>query len=228
MIHIVTAAPGESLFLRACRREPVPATPVWFMRQAGRSLPEYRAVRDRYSMLAACTTADIIAELTLQPLRRFPVDAAILFSDIVVPLRAVGLDIDIKPGVGPVTAQPFRGEADVARLRDLEPGDVPYITEAVATLVKELGATPLIGFAGAPFTLASYLIEGGPSKNHERTRALMYGDPVRWRAGWTRARRCRATWTPPCCWPRGRCSSTGYGRCSNRAGWPRGMCSTSA
>src|SRR5258708_25135572 len=131
-------------------------------------------------MVAACTTADVIAELTLQPLRRFPVDAAILFSDIVVPLRAVGLDIDIKPGVGPVTSQPFRGEADLARLRGLEPGDVPYITEAVATLVKELGATPLIGFAGAPFTLASYLIEGGPSKNHEHTKALMYGDPALW------------------------------------------------
>ena len=178
----MTGPSQESLFLRACRREPVPATPVWFMRQAGRSLPEYRAVRDRYSMLAACTTADVIAELTLQPLRRFQVDAAILFSDIVVPLRAVGLDIDIKPGVGPVTAQPFRGEEDVSRLRDLEPGDVPYVTEAVTILVKELGATPLIGFAGAPFTLASYLIEGGPSKNHERTRALMYGNPALWHA----------------------------------------------
>jgi len=178
----VTGPSQESLFLRACRREPVPATPVWFMRQAGRSLPEYRAVRDRYSMLAACTTADVIAALTLQPLRRFQVDAAILFSDIVVPLQAVGLDIDIKPGVGPVTAQPFRGEEDVSRLRDLEPGDVPYVTEAVTILVKELGATPLIGFAGAPFTLASYLIEGGPSKNHERTRALMYGNPALWHA----------------------------------------------
>jgi uroporphyrinogen decarboxylase len=178
----VTAGPGESLFLRACRREPVPATPVWYMRQAGRSLPEYRAVRDRYSMVAACTTADVIAELTLQPLRRFAADAAILFSDIVVPLRAVGLDIDIKPGVGPVTAEPFRAEGDVSRLRDLEPGDVPFITDAVTTLVAELGATPLIGFAGAPFTLASYLIEGGPSKNHERTRALMYGNPAMWHA----------------------------------------------
>ena len=178
----MTAAPNESLFLRACRREPVPATPVWFMRQAGRSLPEYRAVRDRFSMLAACTTADMIAELTLQPLRRFAVDAAILFSDIVVPLRAVGLDIDIKPGVGPVTDQPFRSDADVAKLRDLEPGDVPYITDAVTMLVAELRGTPLIGFAGAPFTLASYLIEGGPSKNHERTRALMYGNPAMWHA----------------------------------------------
>jgi uroporphyrinogen decarboxylase len=182
MIHLVTAAPNQSAFLRACRREPVPVTPVWYMRQAGRALPEYRAVRDRYSMVAACTTADVITELTLQPLRRFAVDAAILFSDIVVPLRAVGLDIDIKPGVGPVTAQPFRTEADVSRLRDLEPGDVPFITDAVTALIAELGATPLIGFAGAPFTLASYLIEGGPSKNHERTRALMYGNPAMWHA----------------------------------------------
>jgi uroporphyrinogen decarboxylase len=133
-------------------------------------------------MLKACTTADVITELTLQPLRRFAVDAAILFSDIVVPLRAVGLDIDIKPGVGPVTGKPFRGEKDLSRLRGLEPGDVPYITDAVRMLVAELGATPLIGFAGAPFTLASYLIEGGPSKNHERTRALMYGDPAMWHA----------------------------------------------
>jgi uroporphyrinogen decarboxylase len=178
----VTAPLADSLFLRACRREPVPATPVWFMRQAGRSLPEYRAVRDRLSMLKACTTADVITELTLQPLRRFAVDAAILFSDIVIPLRAVGLDIDIKPGVGPVTGKPFRGEEDLSRLRALEPGDVPYITDAVRMLVAELGPTPLIGFAGAPFTLASYLIEGGPSKNHERTRALMYGNPAMWHA----------------------------------------------
>jgi uroporphyrinogen decarboxylase len=178
----VTAPLQESLFLRACRREPVPATPVWFMRQAGRSLPEYRAVRDRLSMLKACTTADVITELTLQPCRRFAVDAAILFSDIVVPLRAVGLDIDIKPGIGPVIGTPFRGEEDLSRLRALAPGDVPYITDAVRALVAELGATPLIGFAGAPFTLASYLIEGGPSKNHERTRALMYGNPAMWHA----------------------------------------------
>ena len=182
----MTAPLQESLFLRACRREPVSATPVWFMRQAGRSLPEYRAVRDRLSMLKACTTADVITELTLQPRRRFAVDAAILFSDIVVPLRAVGLDIDIKPGVGPVTDKPFRNEADLARLRDLEPGDVPYITGAVTSLVRELGPTPLIGFAGGPFTLASYLIEGGPSKNHDLTRAVMYGDPGLWHALLTR------------------------------------------
>ena len=127
----MTAPLQESLFLRACRREPVSATPVWFMRQAGRSLPEYRAVRDRLSMLQACTTADVITELTLQPRRRFAVDAAILFSDIVVPLRAVGLDIDIKPGIGPVIDKPFRGEGDLSRLRALEPGDVPYISALV-------------------------------------------------------------------------------------------------
>ena len=182
MITCVMPPAQDSPFLRACRRERVPCTPVWFMRQAGRSLPEYRAARDGMTMLEACTRAEVITELTLQPLRRFAVDAAILFSDIVVPLRAVGVDIDIRPGVGPVTGQPFRGEADLARLRGLEPGDVPYVTEAVTSLVRELGATPLIGFAGAPFTLASYLIEGGPSKSHDRTRALMYGDPGLWHA----------------------------------------------
>jgi uroporphyrinogen decarboxylase len=133
-------------------------------------------------MLTACTDPGLITEITLQPLRRYQVDAAILFSDIVVPLVAIGLDIDIKPGVGPVVANPIRSWADLARLRDLEPGDVPYVREAVTSLTATLGATPLIGFAGAPFTLASYLVEGGPSKNHERTKALMYGDPDLWHA----------------------------------------------
>jgi uroporphyrinogen decarboxylase len=178
----VTAHPEASPFLRACRRQPVPYTPVWYMRQAGRSLPEYRAARAGMPMLAACTTAEIITELTLQPLRRFSVDAAILFSDIVVPLRAVGVGIDIKPGVGPVLDEPFGTEAGLGRLRDLDPGDVPYVTQAVTTLVGELGDVPLIGFAGGPFTLASYLVEGGPSKNHDRTRALMYGNPPLWHA----------------------------------------------
>jgi uroporphyrinogen decarboxylase len=178
----VTPLEGESPFMLACRRQPVPYTPVWYMRQAGRSLPEYRIARSGMGMLEACWQPELIVEITLQPLRRYAADAAILFSDIVVPLRAVGLDIDIKPGVGPVTSQPFRTDADVSRLRDLEPGDVPFITDAVTMLVKELRDTPLIGFAGAPFTLASYLIEGGPSKNHERTRALMYGNPAMWHA----------------------------------------------
>jgi uroporphyrinogen decarboxylase len=167
----------DSVFLRACRREPVPYTPVWFMRQAGRSLPEYHKVREGIPMLDSCTRPELVKEITLQPVRRHGVDAAIYFSDIVVPLKAIGLDLDIKPGVGPVVAQPIRGREDLRRLRPLEPDDVPYITEAVGLLVDELGPTPLIGFAGAPFTLASYLIEGGPSRNYEHTKAMMYGDP---------------------------------------------------
>jgi uroporphyrinogen decarboxylase len=150
------------------------------MRQAGRSLPEYRRVREGISMLDSCTRPELVTEITLQPLRRYDVDAAILYSDIVVPLRAVGVDVDIKPGVGPVVARPFREVSDLSRLRLLEPADVSYITEAVRSLVRELDARPLIGFAGAPFTLASYLIEGGPSKNHDRTKALMYGNPEVW------------------------------------------------
>jgi uroporphyrinogen decarboxylase len=179
---VVTEPQTTAPFIRACRGEPVPYTPVWFMRQAGRSLPEYRRVREGTSMLDACTRPDLVTEITLQPLRRYNVDAAILFSDIVVPLRAVGVDVDIKPGIGPVVAQPFRDQRDVSRLRPLEPDDVPYVTEAVRSLTGELGGRPLIGFAGGPFTLASYLVEGGPSKNHDRTRALMYGDPGLWHA----------------------------------------------
>ena len=174
------AAPHDSAFLRACRREPVPHTPVWFMRQAGRALPEYRKIREGNQMLDACATPDLVTEITLQPVRRYGVDAAIFFSDIVVPLKAVGVDLDIVPGTGPVVAQPFRSAADLDRLPELTPDDVPYITESVRSLVGELGATPLIGFAGAPFTLASYLVEGGPSKNHARTKALMYGEPELW------------------------------------------------
>ncbi len=167
----------DAPFLRACRREPVPYTPVWFMRQAGRSLPEYRQVREGVPMLEACMRPDLITEITLQPVRRYGVDAAIFFSDIVLPLKAVGVDLDIKPGVGPVVAEPFRGWIDLDRLPVLEPDAVPYITEAVRLLVAELGPVPLIGFGGAPFTLASYLIEGGPSRHHEHTKALMYGAP---------------------------------------------------
>lgn len=173
---------SDSPFLRACRREPVPHTPVWFMRQAGRSLPEYRRVREGVAMLDSCMRPELVTEITLQPVRRHKVDAAILFSDIVLPLKAIGVDLDIKPGVGPVVARPFRGREDLARLRPLEPDDVAYVAEAVGQLAGELGATPLIGFAGAPFTLASYLVEGGPSRNHERTKALMYGDPQLWAA----------------------------------------------
>ncbi|WP_332758952.1 uroporphyrinogen decarboxylase [Streptomyces sp. MT206] len=170
----------DSAFLKACRREPVPHTPVWFMRQAGRSLPEYRKLREGTQMLESCMRPDLVTEITLQPVRRHDVDAAIFFSDIVVPLKAIGIDLDIKPGIGPVVARPIRSRADLAQLRDLTPEDVSYVTEAIGMLTGELGSTPLIGFAGAPFTLASYLVEGGPSKNHEHTKALMYGDPELW------------------------------------------------
>jgi uroporphyrinogen decarboxylase len=178
----VLAKQQNSPFIRACRGEPVPHTPVWFMRQAGRSLPEYLRLRAGIPMLESCTRPELVTEITLQPLRRYDADAAVLYSDIVVPLRAIGVDVDIKPGVGPVVERPFRTLADVERLRPLEPGDVPFITEAVKSLVGELGGKPLIGFAGGPFTLASYLIEGGPSKNHDTTKAMMYGNPELWHA----------------------------------------------
>jgi uroporphyrinogen decarboxylase len=176
----VTDPLDESAFLRACRREPVPHTPVWFMRQAGRALPEYRAVRAGIPMLESCSRPELVTEITLQPVRRYGVDAAILYSDIVVPLRAVGIDLDIKPGIGPVIAEPIRSRDGLTRLRPLESSDVEYVAEAIRMLVRDLGSTPLIGFAGAPFTLASYLVEGGPSKDHERTKAMMYGAPDLW------------------------------------------------
>ncbi|MEO8557142.1 MAG: uroporphyrinogen decarboxylase, partial [Actinomycetota bacterium] len=173
-------SPRDSALVRAARRQSVSHTPVWFMRQAGRSLPEYRKVREGVGMLDSCRRPDLVAEITMQPVRRHGVDAAILFSDIVVPLAAVGVDLDIVAGVGPVIAQPFRTHADLDRIPELTPEHVPYITEAVGMVLAELGSTPLIGFAGAPFTLASYLIEGGPSKNHEHTKAMMHGDPELW------------------------------------------------
>jgi uroporphyrinogen decarboxylase len=150
------------------------------MRQAGRALPEYRKVREGVGMLEACFRPDLVTEITLQPVRRYGVDAAIVFSDIVVPLKAIGVDLDIAPGTGPVMARPFRTSADLAVLRDLEPDNVEAVADAVRSVVTELGDTPLIGFAGAPFTLASYLVEGGPSRTHEHTKALMYGDEQLW------------------------------------------------
>jgi len=172
----------DAAFLRACRREPAARVPVWFMRQAGRSLPEYRAIRGEGSILDAIQVPDLSTEITLQPVRRYGVDAAILYSDIVVPAFAVGFGVDVKPGTGPVVDRPFRSRADLARLRPLEPEiDTPYVLETVRGVVDELGNTPLIGFAGAPFTVASYLIEGGPSRTYTCTKALMHGDPDLWR-----------------------------------------------
>jgi uroporphyrinogen decarboxylase len=150
------------------------------MRQAGRSLPEYRATREGTEMLEACLTPALAAEITLQPVRRHGVDAAILFSDIVVPVRLAGLDVRIVPGRGPVLDEPIRSASDVLRLRPIDPEALTPIAEAVALAVAELGSTPLIGFGGAPFTLASYLVEGGPSKDQLRARAMMYADPHAW------------------------------------------------
>ena len=168
---------------RACLGQPVSRTPVWFMRQAGRALPEYRAARGTGSILSAIADAPLAAELTLQPVRRYGVDAAILFSDIVVPVHAIGFGVDIEPGRGPVMAQPFRSAADLSRLRPLEPEtDVPYVAETVRLVARELAGTgvALIGFAGAPFTVASYLVEGGPSRNFTRIKGLMHGEPEIW------------------------------------------------
>jgi uroporphyrinogen decarboxylase len=177
---------AQSAFLAAARGEKPAHTPVWFMRQAGRSLPEYLKAREGVGMLESCMNADLITEITLQPVRRYGVDAAIFFSDIVLPLKAVGVDLDIKPGVGPVVAAPVRTLADVEAIPDLTPEHVPFITEAVQNLVAELGSinggTPLIGFAGAPFTVASYLVEGGPSKEYARTKELMFRAPEVWDA----------------------------------------------
>jgi uroporphyrinogen decarboxylase len=168
-------------FLSACRNEPVSRVPVWFMRQAGRSLPEYRAVRSTGSILQAVQDVDLATEITLQPVRRYGVDAAILYSDIVVPVAALGFGVEIRAGVGPVVERPFRDESDLDRLRPLDPeADCPYVQQTVRNLVDELGDVPLIGFAGAPFTVASYLVEGGPSRTHGVTKALMLGRPELW------------------------------------------------
>jgi len=167
--------------LRALRGEPVERIPVWFMRQAGRSLPEYRAIRERATLLDITHSPELAAEVTLQPVRRHGVDAAILFSDIVTPLEAIGVDVEIRPGVGPVIATPVRTPRDLRRLRPFEPDlDAPWLGEAVRLACSQL-SVPLIGFAGGPFTLASYLVEGGPSKAQARAKALMLADPLTWR-----------------------------------------------
>jgi uroporphyrinogen decarboxylase len=172
---------ADAPFLRACRGEPHDRVPVWFMRQAGRSLPEYRAIRGTGSIVEAIRTPDLATEITLQPVRRYGTDAAILYSDIVTPIEAIGFGVDVAPGVGPVVEHPFRTRADLERIRPLDPeADTPYVLETVRNLVRELGEVPLIGFAGAPFTVASYLVEGRPSRTYEHTKRLMYTDPDLW------------------------------------------------
>ena len=178
--------PGAPLVAALNGRTPS-RRPVWFMRQAGRSLPEYREIRANVGMLESCFNPELLAEITLQPVRRHDVDAAILFSDIVVPLKAVGLDIDIVAGRGPVVAKPIETAEDIANLPVLDVDGVPEVQAGIAQILGELTDTQsLIGFAGAPFTLASYLIEGGPSKNHEKTKAMMLGAPELWHQLMTR------------------------------------------
>lgn len=177
MIHL-----DASPLVRALRGERPEQLPVWFMRQAGRSLPEYRAARAGTAMLDACLSPELAAEITCQPVRRHGVDAAVFFSDIVVPVRLAGLGVEIVPGVGPVLDQPVRTARQVARLPELAPPALDPIRAGVSLAVAELGETPLIGFAGAPFTVASYLIEGRPSRDLPRTRALLREDPATWNA----------------------------------------------
>ncbi len=169
----------EPDFLKACRGEAVERVPVWFMRQAGRSLPEYRAMRGTGSILEAIASPETAAEVTMQPVRRYGVDAAILFSDIVVPYHAVGFGVEVVPGRGPVIAEPFVSHADLERLPDLTEEHVEYVTATIDLVMPELAATntPLIGFAGAPFTVASYLIEGGPTREFAMIKSLMHRDP---------------------------------------------------
>ena len=173
---------SESRFLKACRREPVDVTPVWFMRQAGRYMAEYRALRERHTLLEICRQPDLATEVTLQPIRRIDVDAAIIFSDLLLPLEPMGLPFDFVKGEGPQIEKPLSNAADIDRLRSFEPREaLAHVLQAIRQVQQELGGrVPLIGFAGAPFTLASYAIEGGHSNNFAKTKSLMYGDPDAW------------------------------------------------
>lgn len=181
-----SAGTADAPLLQALTGRAPDRRPVWFMRQAGRSLPEYRSLRQGTAMLDACLDPAMAAEITLQPVRRHDVDAAIFFSDIVVPMRVAGVDVEIVPGRGPVLEHPVRTAADVAALPELDDADLDPIREAVSRTVAELGQTPLIGFAGAPFTVAAYMVEGGPSRDHLLPRTMMHADPAAWRAlaGW--------------------------------------------
>ncbi|MDF0644917.1 MAG: uroporphyrinogen decarboxylase [Nitrospira sp.] len=168
-------------FLKACRREPVDCTPVWFMRQAGRYMAEYRSLRAKHSMLELCKIPELAAQVTLQPIERFPLDAAIIFADILLPLEAMGLHLEFAEGEGPIIHNPVRERADVERLRVIEGEELEYVAEAIRQARRALrGRVPLIGFAGAPFTLASYAIEGGGSRNYVLTKSIMYREPDLW------------------------------------------------
>ena len=169
-------------FLRACRRQPVDCTPVWFMRQAGRYMAAYQALRQRYSLLELCKTPELAAEVTLQPIQRLPVDAAIIFTDLLIPLEPMGARLVFAPNEGPVIENPIRSASDVEALRMVDPqADLAFTLEAIRMVCRELdGKVPLIGFAGAPFTLASYLVEGSGSRHYIQTKQLMYHQPEAW------------------------------------------------
>jgi uroporphyrinogen decarboxylase len=170
-------------FLRACRREPVDATPVWFMRQAGRYMPEYRALREKYSLLEICRQPELAAEVTLQPVRALGVDAAILFADILLPVIPLGLGLEFAKGEGPVIGKPVRTLEDVRALKPVHAEtDLGYVMDALRILRGELNGLPLIGFCGAPFTVASYIVEGGTSREFLKTKTMMYSAPEVWRA----------------------------------------------
>lgn len=172
----------QTVFARAARQEPTECTPVWFMRQAGRILPEYRAIRQSWTLVEICRQPELCAEVTLQPVSRLGVDAAILFSDIMLPLIGVGIDLQIVDEVGPVIREPIRSGSDLGRLRPLEPeGDLPYVLDSIRLIKRQLGDTlPLIGFSGAPFTLAAYLVEGRPTRDFVQVKSMMFGAPELW------------------------------------------------
>jgi uroporphyrinogen decarboxylase len=179
---MVTSMTFNDTFLRSIRKEPIDHVPVWYMRQAGRYQADYRKIKEKYSLMQICEIPDLCAEVTLSPVRQHNVDAAILYSDIMIPVKPLGIDVDIVAGIGPVIANPIRTLADVQAMRPLEPdNDLPATLETIRILKKELNV-PLIGFAGAPFTLASYMIEGGPSREYHKTKAMMYTAPDVWQA----------------------------------------------
>jgi uroporphyrinogen decarboxylase len=169
-------------FIKACRREPVDCTPVWMMRQAGRYLPEYREIRSKHTFLEMCKTPEVAAEVTIQPVRRFEIDAAIIFADILLPLEPMGIGLEFAKGEGPVIHNPVRTMADVLKLRPIDAASqIEYLMKAIKIVLKELGGkVPLIGFSGAPFTLASYIIEGGGSRNYEHAKTMMFAEPQAW------------------------------------------------
>jgi uroporphyrinogen decarboxylase len=181
---VTGAMTGRARFLAAARKQAVDTTPVWFMRQAGRCLPEYRALREKHPFLEVARTPELAVEATMMPIDRLGVDGAVLFADIMLPLEGMGIEFEIRPGVGPVIANPIRTTADVERIRVVDPEEgTPYVLDAIRLLRSTLGErAAALGFAGAPFTLACYLVDGRPSREYPKTKAMMYGQPELWDA----------------------------------------------